>query len=133
MADGYPAETYQFINSTWWSNVVTLVYVPWGADLEHPTITSEHVSLGPMPAGGQVVGVQFYCTGAAGSTILGFHKNNNTTATVTDTVVVSASTLAEFDWGSAATFAKNDRVHVSIDPAAAELVGFLSLKVRFNW
>jgi len=133
MSYRYPPATYQSLISTYWNNTADLRYVPWGADLEHPTITSEHVAYGPMPTRGQIVGVRFKCAGSAGNTILGFHKNDNVTAVVTDTVSVTADTDTVFDWGSSATFEEGDWIHVSVDPTNAPNQAWVSLKVRFEW
>lgn len=125
--------TYDKIHLSWWRNTVDARYLPFrvGTSGGHPTITTEHVAM-TLPADMAILDCRYFCTGAAGSTILSVHKNETASALATDTVVVSASTLAQFDL-TGASFDKNDRLHINSDPAAAELAAHITLAVQYDW
>ena len=94
-----------------------LRYVPiGGGTAESSSISSLAMSL-PINFGGRLVSVSIVSNQALGSTIVGFHKAENTTPTVTETVnMASADTPYEFDFGTDATVSDGDFIQLSVDP-----------------
>ena len=92
-----------------------LRYFPTNYLQEGATITSYYHAI-IAPYGGEIEWVKIYTDGNAGSTIIGLHVNENTTATETDTQTLNAATLTTFSFTGTAQFSAGDLLHISIDP-----------------
>jgi len=127
----YPADTYYEIESSCGNGATTLVYLPFGDQLEGTTIAANNLAF-IAPAGGWVEEVLFRCSGAAGSTEIGICLNDNATPVATKTVSVSADTTAAFAFTSATAFSKGDKIHVSLNPTVAPVNQFALVRCRID-
>jgi len=113
--------TYHYY--TWPSTA--LQYIPLGSEYEGTSITNQRHWIAPFD--GELKRVMLYSTTDGGVTIVGFHKNKNTTAQDTDTVDMDATTTATFNFSS--SFSAGDQLSISVDPTS----GMNSVNVTCVW
>jgi|TARA_Y100000310_G_scaffold107779_2_gene106212 hypothetical protein len=92
-----------------------LRYIPINYLQEGATISAYYHAI-IAPYDGEIEWVKLYTDGNAGSTIIGLHVNENTTATETDTQTLNAATLTTFSFTGTSQFSAGDLLHLSIDP-----------------
>lgn len=108
------------------------VFIPISSEGETSVITN--VSVGWLaPTDGELIEVIARGTGAADSTIIGFHTNDNGTAIETDTVDMAGAGVSYVFSFSSSTFQKGDKLHVKFDAATNPTTIWLVCRWVFNW
>jgi len=119
-----------FVASSHTGNNTAKSYLPFRGLTEHTSITTEGLSW-IAPHDGEVKTVMVWPWSDCGSTVVGFHKNGNTTATETDTQSAGSQTATTFSFSSS-SFSKGDRIHISFDPTNASGVTHVTLSLELD-
>lgn len=115
------------------STVTTLTYMPIDGLTESGTITT-YTCAWIAPYDGEIIKVLIRTSGNGGSTLIGMHKNDNTTPSCSQTVSVGAGgTATTFaSWTGTTTFSKTDRLHFGYTPAASPTNVQVTIVLRLN-
>ena len=119
----------------------TLQYLSWwgpgGESTQLRTTGEEYAQFWIAPFDGALETVIIRCQSdpantEPGSTVIGFHKNANTTATETETVTISSWNTNYTATFSDATFSKGDALTISVDPTNPPRYGILRFVFRLD-
>ena len=115
--------------AVWGSSSSTLYYVPFIDTAESTSIAYELWEI--LPFGGTLnFRIRIRCTTNAGSTIVGVHRNTNTTPEATDTQTLNAGAPGtEFTISGVSGWSALDALSVSIDSTTGVGVAHLFMEV----
>ena len=113
---GVPTPQREALGIAFATSSTTKVYLPFKSTGEAGSIGGAQTRLMAYPGRLEKVGV--YATSAAGSTTIGFHKNESTTAEAEVTETIGAGSLTEFEFSTDNHFDAGDRIHLSYDASA---------------